>query len=324
MSLARPCPGAALGCSVMGSLLPRPRSAQDLGRRGLPRRGDAGRDADPVVRRAADREARHGRPPPRGSRATRSRWPTAYCGSAPPHRCTCASTGRTDEPDRVGEVVPAPAATSSSSVRCSVCLLAVPAERAAQHQRRRRPAPASRTQSHLAKENVDGLDRAAVDRRHQEARSPSARRGTSRRRNASVTIAIEAYSIRGQLQRRRPAPRRRAAGPSPGPGWRGRRRRRRAPRRRGSSPTHEAPAALGRARQVADRRAGADVERRDGAATAPAAARRRRASPRRPGRRRSAAASPAAAARISERSRSSSATSCGTAAPGRDLAACPA
>ena len=99
-------------------------------------------------------------------RATRSRWPTAYCGSPPPQRCTCVSTGRAGEAGRLAEV---------AQRRCDELLvghlehrlLAVPADRGAQHAGV--PSPAARTQSHLLKEKVGGLDRPAVDGRYEEA-----------------------------------------------------------------------------------------------------------------------------------------------------------
>ena len=92
-------------------------------------------------------------------RATRSRWPTAYCGRPPPQRCTWVSTG----------VAATPTASRRSAERpgdqllvggLQGGLLAVPAERGAQQeQAASSAAPASRTQPHLAKENVEALIR---------------------------------------------------------------------------------------------------------------------------------------------------------------------
>ena len=201
---------ALVGRFVLGHgfILPRAaKAASDLGR-GQLRGRDAGRDAQPVVRRTADREPAGRRRPPRGCRATRSRWPTAYCGSAPPHRCTCASTGRTERPT----------ASARSRQReldelvvgaLEQLLLAVPADRAAQHQRRRRPArrrapsPTWRTRT-----SPPSPTRPSTGGTRKPDPGTS---GRSRARNARVTIAIEAYSIRAS-SRAASAPRRRAAG----------------------------------------------------------------------------------------------------------------
>ena len=121
-------------------------------------RGDAGRDPDPVVRRAADREPGQPRPARARTEATRSRWPTAYCGqrATPPLHVACRPAGPRARSRRRGRA--RASSTSSSSLRWSSLLLAVPTERAAQHDHRfLGGAPASRTQSHLAKENVDAF-----------------------------------------------------------------------------------------------------------------------------------------------------------------------
>ena len=209
--------GVSLGlrrASLMGhSSLPSVTGSPGRLRRRRGRRsagGDAGRDADPVVRRAADREPGHrGRPRAR-IRPTRSRWPTAYCGSPPPQRVTRASTGAAPTPEQRRAGRPSDAATSSSSSRCSGCSSPVPAHRGAQR-RRRSARPGLAAPLPLGRGEGRGLDRPAVDRRHQEARSPSSA-GTRPRRKARVTIAIEAYSIAGQLERPHRAPRRPAAG----------------------------------------------------------------------------------------------------------------
>ena len=127
-------------------------------------------------------------------RRTRSRWPTAYCGSPPPHRCTCESTGRAASPIASRRSARR-RSTSSVVVDLQLLLLAVPADGGAQHQQVLAVGgPASRTQSHFWNEYVAALTCAAVDRRHQEPRPGTS--GRSRARKASVTTAIEAYSIR--------------------------------------------------------------------------------------------------------------------------------
>ena len=99
--------------------------------------------------------------------ATRSRWPTAYCGSAPPHRCTCVSTGsRGDAGHRreVGERDPDQPLVRGLERR----LLAVPPERGAQDDDVRvqvaHPGP-------LGEGERRRLDGAPLDRRHEEARA---------------------------------------------------------------------------------------------------------------------------------------------------------
>ena len=130
-------------------------------------------------------------------RATRSRWPTAYCGSAaapalhvgvdrrrPPARSRRRGRRARSRPARRRR------RCSAASSRCrpmEVRRWTTPAA-----------APASRTQPHLLALNVAALIDAAVDRRDQEAGAVArARRrpATSATRKASVTTAIEAYSI---------------------------------------------------------------------------------------------------------------------------------
>ena len=89
-------------------------------------------------------------------RATRSRWPTAYWGSPPPHRWTCASTGRARQADglrEVGQRRPRRARRRSAAARPPRG--AGPARCAGA--RGPRPLPPRRTQPHLAKEKVDAL-----------------------------------------------------------------------------------------------------------------------------------------------------------------------
>ena len=159
------------------------------------RGGDAGRDADAVVRRAADREARQplqlargpGDPVEVADGVLRQR-------AAPPLHVRVDRPDR--EPDRVARGRASASSTSSSSVRWSGLLLAVAAERAAQQDHRvlggrtrlADPVP-------LGEGERRRLDRTSVDRRHQEA-GAGRPRGTPRAGKASVTMAIEAYSIR--------------------------------------------------------------------------------------------------------------------------------
>ena len=128
---------------------------------------DADRDADAVVAGAGQREV--GCPAASAARAAPPPGPAcpgAYCGSAPPHRCTCASIGagsaRADQRDSSARAM----STSSASRRWSRSLLAVPAERRP-HQRRRPSAGAGAP--HLVVKNVRRLDQRALGRRHQQA-----------------------------------------------------------------------------------------------------------------------------------------------------------
>ena len=126
-------------------------------------------------------------------RATRSRWPTAYCGSPPPQRWTWVSTGRDGEPGRVAQVGERPGdqlLVGGLERR----LLAVPAQGGAQQEQpvagRAHPAP-------LGEGEGRGLDPAPLDRRHQEARGVGRRRAraTDAAAKAKVTTAIEADSM---------------------------------------------------------------------------------------------------------------------------------
>ena len=160
---------------------------------GVSGRGDHGRDPDPVVRRTAHRQPGHlghGRPDPGDPVEVADgvlRQP-----AAPPLHVGVDRAPRSARPRRRGR--PATAATSSSSVRCSDGLLAVPAERGAQvHEAglgARPPHPVP-----LGERERRGLDRPAVDRRHQEAGGRRRAPVTSATRKAKVTTAIEAYSI---------------------------------------------------------------------------------------------------------------------------------
>ena len=264
----------------------------------------------PVVRRAADREPgtpRHvapgsGRPGRGGRRRTAAaRRPTAARGCRPV---------RAEQADRVGEVGerrarPArrrvPGASCSS--RCRPTEHAAPAAP--------RPPPASRTQSHLAKENVEAL--IARPSTGGTRKPDPRRRGKSRGGKASVTIAIEAYSIRASSSGRA----RRDVAEQPG----GRRRAGVASTTASACTTSgvagraddEVPAAVGpaaRSRTVAPVRTVAPPAAASAAGSRPTPPR----SPAKTGRGRRPGRQCAAAARVRERSRSSSATSCGTAA----------
>ncbi len=126
------------------------------------------------------------------TRATRSTWPTAYCGRPPPHRCTCVSTGTAVMPasaaGRPATARPGPRRSPAGSTS-SPCAT----ERGAQDDARRRPA--SRTQSPLGEGEGAGLDRALLDRRHQEAGPVDRAVGEVRAAKASVTTATLADSI---------------------------------------------------------------------------------------------------------------------------------
>ena len=178
--------------------------------------------------------ARARRRPPARIRATRSRWPTAYCGSRRPSAARARRRGRhrRARARRAGRRAPAP--TRSASSRCSVGLLAVPADRGAQHDARRRrrrrgPSPTWRS------EKVAALTDRPVDRRHEEARARS-----------SVGQAAAAEGQRDEGHRRVLDPRqlrRRAGahvGEQPG-GGRGRGRRGRPRRRRSTSASRVGP-----------------------------------------------------------------------------------
>ena len=182
-------------------------------------------------------------------------------------------------------------------------------------------APASRTQSHFAKENVAAL--IACPSTGGTRKPEPVTSGNPRAGNASVTIAIEAYSIRASsgprsgatslssraVARAGVASTTASAWTTSGRGW---------SRPRGSSRRRAAG-------QVADRRAGAHRAPRTPRSSAPAS---RPTPPRSPAKTGASAASAggsaAAAARVSDRSRSSSATSCGTAARAEISRACPA
>ena len=226
-------------------------------------RGDAGRDPHSVVRRAADREARQplqlargSWPPGRGGRrrTAAARHPTAARG---------VSTGRTESPIASARSCSA-SSTSSSSLRWSSCSSRWrPSEQRSTTTGSSAVAPASRTQSHLAKENVEAFTArpsTGGTRKPEPGTSGNAAAG-----KASVTIAIEAYSIRASAS----AGGRRSVGeqpgrgacrggqhdgvrrrPAPGRGWGRRRGSSHRPGRRASSRT------VAPVRTVAPRRAG--------------------------------------------------------------------
>ena len=215
--------------------------------RGGPRRctaGDARPRRTPPRRRASPGTAATAA----RIRATRSRWPTAYCGRPPPQRCTWVSTGAAVRPTAVAQVGqrrrrPArrrwPAARPPR--RCGPARCAAGAGR-----RLERAAPASRTQSHLAKENVEALIRrpSTGGTRKPEA-AVQRRAGRSAARKARVTTAIEAYSIAASSA----AADRGEVGEQPGGrarrAWRARRRRRRSLGGRGRADgQHEARRAV--------------------------------------------------------------------------------
>ena len=154
--------------------------ARPLGRR--PRRAEAITAGMPTPSYAAPQSASPGTAATAARiRATRSRWPTAYCGSPPPHRCTCEATGRAADPRGLGQV----GQRGRHQLLVGALqrgLLAVPAQRRAQvHQPvlgagLAHPAP-------LGERERRGLDRPAVDRRDQEARGvvePGGRRPRGR------------------------------------------------------------------------------------------------------------------------------------------------
>ena len=111
----------ALACSVMALILPRRRRPATTWVAARPPRTRC-RPGSPA-RRTPRRRPRGRRPAATAARMrrTRSRCPTAYCGSAPPHRWTCASTGRHREPDRRRRGRPAPARRARRRWRCSTC-----------------------------------------------------------------------------------------------------------------------------------------------------------------------------------------------------------
>ena len=147
------------------------------------------------------------------TRAIRSRWPTAYCGRAPPQRCTWLSTGRARSPARSARSA-SERATSTSSPTCSVA--SSPA-RPSEVRRTRRSPPRARTQSHLAKEYVDALTAQPFSRastggtRKPDASGPmrdvggAERQGDDRRRRRRDVARARSP---------RPAPARPAAGPT--------------------------------------------------------------------------------------------------------------
>ena len=249
--LGAPCP---VGRFVLGHGLILPRAARP--RRPGSRRpvggGDAGRDPDPVVRRTADREAAAAAPPPRGSWRPGRGGRRRTAAGAPPHRCTCASTGRTAEPDRVGEVGQRERDQLVVGA-LEQLLLAVPAERAAQQHDvvglpgRADPVP-------LGERERRGLDRRA--RRPAAPGTPSPAvvgevAGPERQRDDGHRGVLDPGQLQGGVRR----PRRTSSRAGrPRPGWRAPRRRRAAPRRRASSPTtrfQPPSAARARSRTVA-------------------------------------------------------------------------
>ena len=112
---------------------------------------------------------------------------------------------------------PSDAATSSSSVAWSVGLLAVPAERGAQHEQVV-GAPGLAHPVPLGERERGRLDPAAVDRRHEEPGARSTSSATAAARKARVTTAIEAYSIAASSARRRRRQRRQQPGGGRGRG----------------------------------------------------------------------------------------------------------
>ncbi len=170
----------ATGSVLMAPLL-RARARRRQGGRPVGRRARSdGRDAHPVVRRPADREAGDARRRRRGSGRPGRGGPTAYCGSPPPQRCTWVSTGGAASPTASARSA-SDQATSSSSLRLQGDRLAVAAQRGAQvHHvppsgrrtpgRRAHPVP-------LGEGERRRLDPAAVDRRAPGSRSRSVQRG---------------------------------------------------------------------------------------------------------------------------------------------------
>ena len=149
----------------------------DLGHRPTGRPDDRG-DADSVTPGTAHRPAR---PAARErTRATRWRWPTAYCGSPPPHRCTCVSTGT--------PLMPASSASSASDRATSApsvaCRVDSSPTRPSDVRRIACSPPISRTQSHLAKENVLALiPRRSTGGTRKPERSGRPRDGLARERD---------------------------------------------------------------------------------------------------------------------------------------------
>ena len=166
-------------------------------------------------------------------RATRSRWPTAYCGSPPPHRCTWVSTGRGLQAGDRPRGRPATPRRARRRWPGAAGLLAVPAERGAEVGEAGSAPGVAGPSAHLAKENVLRLDRPALDRRHQEAggRQVRAQRPRPPRANANVTIATDADSMVASSAAAA-ARRRRAAARSARPASRGPPRRPRSARAR--------------------------------------------------------------------------------------------
>ncbi len=305
----------------MGSLLPVPaKAAEDLGRPRSPRRRC--RPGSPARRTPRRRpRARGGRDRRGPDGRTRSRWPTAYCGSAPPQRCTCGvdrSHGRArsrrarsasascDELVVVDAGGAAPRGAARSSTRSSTTPSASPA--------RAHPVP-------LGEREGRRLDRRACRPAAPGTPIPAVS-GKSRVRKARVTTAIEAYSIRASSSA--------ASGTTSASS--------RLVAAAGVASTtasacstsasrvgadDEVPAALGGAGQVAHGGTGAHVEarRRDDRLRQLADAADEPGEDRHVGGR---PAGPGAAAFIIDRSRSSRATTCGTAARAEISRACPA
>ena len=117
--------------------------------------GDAGRDPDAVVCRAGQLAAPGTSATSARIEATRSTWPTAYCGSAPPQRCTCASTMR-------GSWWPSASPTSATAIgrparRRRVCRSAVSPCRPTEARRNDEVAGSSAVQAHFVDEKVLAL-----------------------------------------------------------------------------------------------------------------------------------------------------------------------
>ena len=250
------------------------------------------------------------------TRATRSTWPRAYCGSPPPHRWTCASTGSPARPASSARSARERATSSSSgawSAACSPC-------RPSEVRSTTRSPPAARTHSHLAKENVEALIArpSTGGTRKPDVVVPAAQHRRVDRRKARVTTATDAASIAAS-SRAAAGARSRSSRAVGAPAWRAPRSRRRAARRRGSEPTVSRKPAAVRAssRTVAPVRTREPARTRRACPSAGAVPRPRR---RTPDRRRPASS----AACSSNEPRAAIATSCGTAARAESARARPA
>ena len=193
-----------------------------------PRGGDAGRDADAVVGRP--HTASRGTATAARTRATRSTWPTAYCGSAAaPARSRARRPACGESPSASPQIAPAPARPGRRRRAAGSCSLAVPAERRAQQGQ----AAAPRARPLLRGDGRRALIAQPLHRRRPAGRCPAGR--SSAAAKAKVTMRHAGAVDRGQLgaaagasvaqqprglrrgRRRRPPRRRRQLGTGSGP-----------------------------------------------------------------------------------------------------------